>query len=213
MEFSMKRAVTKIVVICTLTLSGCTYNAVPDIAPAVYVPSTVGARLPGKFFLVVESDEMNKNAEVGDLNCSANRYAVNAKEVFEQSVIQTIEKVVEQVEFLASPASKEAMIAKKARGQITVRAEEFVPQLLWDPGVFNSAIESVVDVSARISVDGAEGVLFSSTIDATRQAKAASSFCSEGAKVAGEASSLAIQELMERLAEELGNSATLRQAM
>ena len=197
---------------CSLFLVSCAaQDAVPVVSPAVVVPSSMASKLPGKYYLTVETEGLVTVARVGDVNCAAYVFPIDAAGPFEESAFQTLQQVVEQVELRDTAVTPDVLQRESATAQIVLSVEKFEPSILFIPGWVRGKPETKIYLSASVKAEGVSGTLLDTALEATRQARRAEEGgCSVGSDVLAQATANTIREVMERLAETVGNSPSMR---
>lgn len=203
-----------ILVTATLVLTGCSYKVAPQVSPAVNTYSSYDDKVPGKFYLVLDSSLRNIQREVtpGSDLCSAHSFPVNVGTALSLSVNDTVRSVVAEVVEIPSMPDQQYFKKNGGNGVILVRLKRFEPRLRFIQGFWsNSAIvnsDLVVEVTAK-APDGK--TVLNTTAGSTRTTDgAAGSFCSNGDDLLSQNLFDATREAMERLAERLSNSHKLR---
>lgn len=196
-----------------LFLGGCSYQASAPVSPAYDVYSNYPDKIPGRFALHVDADDLNGEARVRGLSCSAHTYTVEGESAFVQSTLRTIENLVRSVQLVDDPLDRANMLAGGYDGMVMVNVEDFDASVQVIPGFWTSTMEADVDLAAGVTVDGTDGRLMGTTVSASEDAESASGgSCGIGAEAASEATGAAIEELMGRLGERLTNSQRVRDA-
>lgn len=203
-----------ILAIAILTLTGCSYKVSPHASPAVNTYSSYDDKVPGKFYLVLDSSLRNVQREVAPSSdlCSAHSFPVDVGSALSQSVNDTVRSVIAEVIEIPSMPDQQYFRQNGGTGVILVRLKRFEPRLRFIPGFWsNSAIvntDLVVEVTAK-APDGK--TVLNTTAGSTRTTDgAAGSFCSNGDDLLSQNLFDATREAMERLAERLSNSHKLR---
>ena len=94
---------------------------------------------------------------------------------------------------------------------IVIRGEEVDVELKVNPGFWSSDADAEVEIALSIVVTGTEGRLFGTTVSEDGDGEAPlGSFCSGGALALGEATTDAMENVLERMAERLSNASRLR---
>lgn len=195
-----------------LVTAACSYPVTVAPAPALDVYASYTEKLPGKYALLVEATSLSRTIAATGQACSAHNYPANANEAFKVSAVKTIEGLVETIEVVSTPMSRETMGQKGYRGLIIVKADDYSARLMFVPDFWSATATASADVSGSIVIDGPNGRLFGTSSSSTRTVDQQTGSCGAGAQIIGQATSMAIKELFERLGERLANEPKLRTA-
>lgn len=202
-----------LVILACCALSACTYQSSASVSPSYDVYSNYADKLPGHYALYVDAEEMSGKFNAQGRICSAHAYTQDARAAFKQSAVKTFQNLVENVEQVDQPLTQSDLLARNLDGQILIEVEEMNVRIKAIPGFWSGEMEADVELAAGLIVDGQEGRLLGTTVDADEDATTdAGSYCSGGADALSLATSEAIEELLQRLGERLTNSTRLREA-
>lgn len=194
-------------------ISGCSYTAPTDINPATNIYSNYSDKVPGRFALYVDADEMAGDYKVSGYACSAHTYPVDARNAFIGSVQSTMENIVEEVEIVSRPMDGATILSRELDGMILVEAQDLDIDLTVIPGFWSASMEADAEVTVSLVVDGPSGRLMGTHVEGDDDYKAESGGACEGGAIAiGKAVEEAIKEALERLGEKLSNSPRVRNA-
>ncbi|MCB9948226.1 MAG: hypothetical protein H6842_10410 [Rhodospirillaceae bacterium] len=195
-----------------LAAAACSYDAHIPSRPATDIYSSYAAPIPGKFALFVDGDEMRRTINPSGSRCSAHDYPVDGRSAFRTAVLGTIERVVESVEVVDSPLTRDELAAHGIAGMIRVEAEEMDAYLVVVGGSWWSDFEVELWIEASLVVEGREGRVFGTTVRVDQDGTApGGGACGGGAEAISQAASRAMEELLEKLAERLSNSTEVRE--
>ena len=198
-------------VVMGLGLAGCAYNAPVPITPNLQVYSSYGEPLSGKFALFVDGAALSQTVKPLGLNCSAHKFPVDLRDAFRQSVIKTVEQLVEEVVVVDTPLSGDQLTAEGYRGMILVRGESLNARLNVVSGFWSSTADSTVELSASLTEhDPAERVFGTTGMGQGNAQADAGGMCEGGATAIGMATEKAVRQLLGQLGERLSGSARLR---
>jgi hypothetical protein len=193
-------------------VSACAYTVSAPVSAAYEVYSSYSEQVPGRYALLISSDSLSSIVRPSGVTCAAYTYPVDANEAFESSIVGTFEQLFEDVEVVDIAVPREKLAERGFDGQIVVRSNDFRPRIRFVPGFFSATAVASVDISANISIDGAQDRLFGTSVGANRSAEGESgTFCGNGSEVLGEATGQSMRELMERMGERIANAPKLRQ--
>jgi hypothetical protein len=194
-----------------LTLGACAYNAPVAISPNLNVYSSYGDKLPGSYLLYVESSGLVQRVKPTGLSCAAHSFPLDVQSAFTSSVVKTMEQLVESVEVVSSPVATAELGRTGKAGMIIIRAENLRARIQFIPGFFSATADANVELSASLSVDGPGGRLLGTTAagDGANQGGSGGA-CEGGATVLGQATEVALKELLGQLGERFSNSPRLR---
>ncbi|KAB2710053.1 hypothetical protein F9K80_10660 [Brucella intermedia] len=192
-------------------VGGCQYKAEPVSVAAYNVYSSYDGKLPGKYLLYVESAKLDKPIKPSDYNCAAHTFPLALSNSFSGSVRKTFQNLVSELEVVNQPVDRDGLRARGAKGMIIVRGEDVDGRLRLVPGLWTAGMETSVEISASITVDGPSGRLLGTTVSGNGNAQADAGFaCEGGAKSLAESAEKAMKETLGRLGESLVNSERVR---
>ncbi|WP_290547042.1 hypothetical protein [Aestuariivirga sp.] len=200
------------IMMLSVLLAGCTYNAEVREAPAYNVVSSFGTEVPGKWLLYVDASPLAKPVKPAGYACSAHKFPIEMSGPFETSVRQTIDNVVEQVEIVRGPMSRQQVTAAGARGLIVVRGEELRPRLEVQPGFWSANMSASATLVASVTVDSVKaGRVLGATVEGQGSAdQEAGMACEGGAKSLASAAGVALKDSMRKIGEAISNSERMR---
>ncbi len=191
--------------------AGCQYNAKPMPVATYNIYSSYGDKLPGKYLLFVDGSSLSKPIKPSDLNCAAHTYPLDMGPSFGSSVRQTLSNLVNEMEVVSAPVDRAELKARGARGIIIVRGENLDGRLRVVPGFWSAGIETEVELSASIVVDGPSGRLLGSTVSGSGRGQSdAGMMCEGGSKSMTDSAEAALKQVLGRLGEALVNSDRVR---
>lgn len=192
-------------------LSGCAYNAPVTVSPNLNVYSSYGNRLPGTYALFIDAEAFSQKVHPTGINCAAHNFPLDMQDTFRQSVVSTLQQLVEEVDVVPTPLTADELARTGKRGQIIVRADSMTARIQFIPGFWSATAESDVDLSANLSVDGPGGRLLGTTAEGEGTAQGeAGGLCGGGADVIAQAAEKATKHLLGELGERLSNSPRIR---
>lgn len=191
--------------------AGCTYQSTAPISAAYDVYSNYSETIPGRFALYVDAEKANEVFKVDGFACSAHKYEINAEQAFRVSTLNTFTNLVEEIQIVSVPLTREDMATMEYTGLIHVVLEDMDASLKVIPGFWSAEMEADVEFTASLKVDATEGRVLGTTVEADEDEKAdAGGACEGGAEAVSRASASAMKELMQRLGERLANSQRVR---
>lgn len=192
-------------------LGGCAYNAPVAVTPNLNVYSSYGEKLPGSYALYVDGEAFSQTVRPTGYNCSAHNFPVDMRDSFRQSVVKTMQQLVDEVEVVQNPISADGLVRSGKRGQIIVRADGMTARVQFIPGFWSATSVSSVELTANMSVDGPNGRVLGTTAEGTGTAQGeAGLMCGGGADVVAQAVEKATKQLLGQLGERLSNSPRMR---
>ena len=198
-----------------LALTSCSHAVVVRPAPS-YEAFAFEAPLPASAAVFVDSEQLYRDIPVlphpsGDgEHCTGSHYPLDAREALVVSVLETMERLVRDVEATSSPLDREAMEAGGFDSVIVVRVDTFNVGLTSGALLhFEAGAEVILSVSA-FTHDGLQvrEVVFGNGIQNRRGLR-----CGTGAEVLGHAVEIAIENAMTELGELIANSPELRASL
>ena len=200
-----------VVFVAAAFLGGCAYKTSAPVSPSYNVYSNYEDKVPGRFALYVNASSMRGEFKVDGLACSAHTYPMDASSAFKTSTLRTLANLVEDIEVVPTPLSRDRLKSGEYDGQIIVELEDMDVRLRMIPGFWTSEMEADVELTASIRVDGREGRVLGTTVSSDEHAKAeAGGACEGGANAISDATSDALEELMQKLGERFANSERVR---
>ncbi|MGV1949670.1 hypothetical protein ACQZ44_02500 [Agrobacterium vitis] len=194
-----------------MTLYGCQHEAKPLSVASYNVYSSYSDKLSGRYLLYVDGSKLNKDIKPSDINCAAWNYPLKLSDGFSGSVVKTFGNLIGELEQVNEMPTADQVHSKGAKGIIIVRGEDLSGRLRVVPGFFQAGMETSVEVSASIVVDGPKGRLLGTTVSGHGDAQTgAGAFCEGGANSLVQAAEGAMKEVVGRLGEALVNSERVR---
>jgi len=194
-----------------VAISGCAYRANTKVSPALDIYSNYDNKIPGRFALYVDADDLKSDVKMTGYNCAAYSYPVDASATFTSSVKKTFENLVDEIDIVQSPLDRTQISSGGYRGLIMVKAEDLAVDLRVIPGFFSAEIEADATIIARLTVEGDSGRIMGTSVEGDKTYRTDAGFaCDGGATAVGRAVNKAMKETLERLGERLSNSVRLR---
>jgi hypothetical protein len=172
--------------LAAVMLSACSYNAAVGVSPNLNVYSSYTDKLPGTYLLYVEGDAFSRVVKPTGLNCSAHSFPLDFRDAFKQSVIQTMQQLVENVQVVDQPVPASDLARRGAKGMIVIRGESLNPRLMFIEGFWSSTPDATVEISSSLTVDAQAGRLLGTTASGQGNSQTSGS-CGDGARALGTA--------------------------
>ncbi len=199
--------------VTALALAGCAYNVTPTTAPAVNIYSSYERKIPGKWAVVLDESvrTIHRDVKPATYICSAHSYPIDVGGALSSSLRRTFEQVADDTFTRDSISSPQAMKAEGVTGSIFVELDEFQPRLSCQQGFWGGTCTSTVDISLGTTIRNSYGqILLSTSAGSTRSADgSAGPGCGDAGNAMAEATSRAMKDSLERLAERMANSTAL----
>jgi hypothetical protein len=213
---STRSVARALAIVAALGVAACSYNAVPLASGGTNFYTTADDKISGKFLFAVDATSLTKmrveDASKGYI-CGAHKVPVDAEAPFRSSVQQTMPLVFEESEMVAVSPGTESMRRDGVAGFVLVKVDGFQASVGYAKKFFGVDANAMVDLNVGISVVTPEGKILSSSVNATRsKITDGGFFCEGGSDAMAQATSLAIREAMERVAEKLSGSQKVRDA-
>jgi hypothetical protein len=205
MKFQVAIAISAAAVL----LGGCSFNAAVGASPNLNVYSSYADKLPGTYLLYIDADMFDRVVKPTGINCAAHSYPLDFRDAFKQSVVQTMQQLVENVQVVDQPVAAADLTKRGARGMVVVRGEGLNPRLMFVEGFWSSTPDASVEISSSMTVDEASGRLLGTTASGQGTAQTHGG-CGDGAAALGSATEAALKQLMGQLGERMSNSPRLR---
>lgn len=199
------------IAIMACALSGCAYQAEPLGVASLDVVTSYSTKLPGKYLLYVEASPMDSTIRPSGVVCSAHSFPIKAADAFATSARKTIENLVESVETVGEPIPLDQIRKLGSRGLIVIRAENLDGEIRAMPGFWQATLNTEVQITASVTVDGPQGRLFGTTVDGRGKGEAEAGFACGGGAISMRASTeKAMKETLRRIGEGIANSERVR---
>lgn len=199
-------------ILCLLLTAACSYQVDVAPAPALNVYTSNTQKITGKFALYVDAGQLNQSITTTGYICGGMSYPVQAADVFKDSTAQTLRGLVEGLDIVDAPLTKDQLAARSYRGLITVRVDHFDALTGFAQNEFTAATAiGTANLTVGMLVDGPTDRLFGTSVSADRRADRPSESCGTGADVISAALTEAIENVQEQLAEHLSEAPKLRQ--
>ncbi|EME67704.1 hypothetical protein H261_22163 [Paramagnetospirillum caucaseum] len=210
----IKRILSAVFVLASL--SACSYNAVPMTAVGGNFYTTNEEKIPGRFVFAVDDTSLTKmrveDASKGYV-CAAHKIPVDAEASLKTSIQQTLPLVFEEIELVSTAPSMESMRRDGVAGFVLMKVDHFQPTVSYSQKFFGADANASVELNVGVIVTGVEGKLLATSVNANRsKITDGGMFCEGGADAMGQATSLAIREVLERTAERISGSQKVREA-
>ena len=205
----MKKALP---LIGALFVAACTYQTPVSFAPGFTVGDLpappIERRIEGRYVLVVGGIEnLSRNIRGRGLSCSAHSFRVDIGAITRDSVSQRLGQVFEDLRIAPAAPTREEMREQNVDGVVTVRVDRFAPWLS-----FSNGTTALTNLDLSLTVDGASGPLFATSVSTARRGEAdAGASCQGAAEAVARSVEFAIQDVLTRLVDQLVES-ELRQA-
>lgn len=196
-----------------ITAGGCAYNVQPASTKAVNIYSSYENKIPGKWILVMDPSvrQVSRDVKPSTYICSAHHYPVNFGDSLAVSLRQTFQALVEDVEERPSLPSNEELTKIGARGAAVVRVDEFSPRLTCSMGFWSGTCTATVDLTVGLHAKRLDGKALATAVTGSKTHDGDSGgACGGGSEILSEASTRAMRDMLERLAERVANAGNLR---
>ena len=194
-----------------LSAVSCVHAVTIRPAPS-YDAYAFEAMLPLGAALHVDGERLFQEARIAGPEegfCEGNRYPVDSRDAFRESVIATLERLVEHVEPTPEPLDREAMEARGLDAVFLVRADSFAMGL--DGGLFRDA-EAIAELTLVVSAYTRDGLQLRETVYGSAVQQGGATSCGTLADILAVAVESAIESSMTELGELLVNAPALRSA-
>ncbi len=196
--------------LAVLTAASCTYRVAVRAAPS-HQAYAFEDRLPARAGIFVDGDQLWRNAGMiaRDNRCADSNYPIDARDALEQSILGTLEPLIEEVRLSESRIAREDMDRLGIDTVIAVRAEVF-DVTLTGGGLFR--MEAAAALSLAVSVFTEDGLLFREVVMGNAVQAGSGMSCGAGAKLLSAAAEIAIENSMTDLGELIVNAPGLRKS-
>lgn len=197
---------TYILAALILLTGACTHQVTPAPVASSPVYSTFENKVPGRYALVVEAEQMQRVVEAEGFSCHSQTYPIDSREAFKSSALAALQQAVEQVELVEGPPGP------GFDGTITVRVDDYSVQLLTVSGFWVAQLAADADITAGLTVEraGQRVVARSFTVSKDRS-NSAGIGCPGGAQAVAGATGAAVGAVLQQIAEEVARAPELRQ--
>ncbi len=206
----MKRALP---LIGALVVAACTYQTPVSFAPGFKVGELpaqgIEQRIGGRYVLVVGGiEKLSRKIRGRGLSCSSYSFRVDIGAITRDSVRQILGQVFEDLRIAQTAPTRKEMREQNVDGVITVRVDRFAPWLS-----FSNGTAALTNLDLSLTVEGANGPLFATSVTTVRRGEAdADASCQGAAAAVARSVEFAIQDALTRLVDQLVASEELRQA-
>jgi hypothetical protein len=198
------------VAIAAAGLGACSYPVETSPAQSVPVITAYTDKVPGKWVLVVDAGKASATLEAAGTRCSQSDFPLDLSKPFAQTAEATFRTVAEDVRLSDHALSNSELASGDYAGVIVVRVADMRASVKTD-GVVEARATAKTEIDGTILVTkGGERMVDarqSGSGDAERDAHID---CSGAGEAASAASDTAIQEVVEKLAEQFANSHAIR---
>ncbi len=183
-----------------MLLGGCAvgYDVDAPVEPAAAAASPAGAKLAGRYLLVIRAEPLSGAVAPSAYHCNADYLTLDAAPAFRQSVEGQIRQLVASVDLGPAPLSTAELRAQGFDGQIVVDALpldlglDFERRFWFERRHFiefwHAASTAEIDVAARISLQDRSGAMWQTRVAAERTWRNGDGFefaCDNGAEALG----------------------------
>ncbi len=196
--------------IALLGLAGCSYQIDPQSpqAPAPFM--AYADRVPGKWLLLVDASAVTAKPAIAEPRCDRFDYSMDFSKTFTQMAASTFEKVADDIRIPDHPLSHAEVASGGYTGVIALHVSAFHPKMKVE-GMLDATADADAEIAGTIVVtkDGRR------LVDASETGKGAGArdaglLCGGGADAMSDASNVALQDLIRKLAERFANSHDIR---
>ena len=195
----------------SIPLASCAHKEEPISSGSYDVVTSYSKRLPGKYLLYIDATTLNTTIRPRSVECAAHSFPIEGENGFSGSIRATLANVVETVEVVGEPIPADRLSARGARGLIVVRSENADGRIKIEPNFWGAAITSEIHIVATVTVDGAGGRLFGTTVEGIGRGDApVGIMCSGGGISLQESTEKAIKDVVRKIGEGVANSDRVR---
>jgi hypothetical protein len=198
------------VAIAAAGLAACSYPVEPPPAQAIPVITAYTNKVPGKWVLIVDAAKASTTLESAGTRCSQSDFPLDLSKFFAQTADATFRTVADDIHLSDHALSKSELASGGYSGVIVLSVVDMRASVKTE-GVVEASATAKTEIDGRILVvkDGERMVESqqSGSGDADRDAHID---CSGAGEAAAAASDTAVQQLMEKLAEQFANSHAIR---
>ena len=133
--------------------TGCAYQVPTTIKPSYSVYTAYDQKLPARAAVYVDASKANERVKVSGLACSAHTFPVAAESEMETAVVRTLSNLLEGVEKVDRPLSRDQLAPRGLDAMIMVKVEDMDIDLKVIPGFWTADIESEADLAIGVKVD------------------------------------------------------------
>lgn len=196
-----------------LLVSACASNATMQVAPAINTYAVNEDEIPGRWAVVVNTDNIPETYESGEFTCSGWTYNVDAEAPFEESVLSTLDSVFEEVTPADRGVRPEAAQQRGLSGTVIVNVDRLMGDLSWRQGFWSARAVGQATIRMGLEVRDADGERIAGFSEgAQRSSNDTAGGCDAGSQALAEAISSTTQDLMEEVAERLLDNESIRAA-
>jgi hypothetical protein len=194
-----------------LFLTGCTYRAQTMSSPQLDVYSNYTQKVPGRWAILVDTDNLTKEVHSQDYTCSLHVYPLDIRSSFRESAVSTFQNLVQNIEVLNRPVPVQDLVKQGYAGLIYVRGEDVRTHLTFDPGFWSVKADSRVEIDVGLIVDGANGRLVGTRASGKGDAVTdAGYFCGKTTASLAQSSQAAVKDVLGVLGERFTNAPQIR---
>lgn len=194
--------------------TGCAYQVPTKVKPSYSVYTAYDEKLPGRAAVYVDASEARQRVKVSGFSCSAHNFPVDATSEIETAVVRTIGNLMEGVEKVDRPLTRDQLASYGVDAMIIVKVEDMDIDLVVVPGFWQSEMESEADLALGVKVDTRSGRKVGAMVSGNGEERAgAGGACEGGAVAISKALEEALSDAFAELGEEIANSDRLRSAM
>lgn len=201
------------VALLSVATAGCAYNVQPSATKAVNIYSSYENKIPGKWILVLDPSikDVSRDVKPATYICSAHHYPVQFGESLAVSLKSTFMALVDEIEERATLPSTDELAKLGAAGSAVVRLDDFSPRLTCSMGFWSGSCTATAELTVGLNARRVDGKAFATAVTGSKTADGDSGpYCGAASAVLADASTKAMRDMLERLAERIANAANLR---
>jgi len=211
----LKQSTSLVSLTMALSLAaGCAYQVPTKVKPSYSVYTAYDEKLPGRAAVYVDASEARQTVKVSGFSCSAHNFPVDAESEIETAVVKTIGNLMEGVEKVDRPLTRDQLASYGVDAMVVVKVEDMDVDLIVIPGFWSAEMESEADLALGVKVDTKSGRKVGAMVSGIGEERAgAGSACEGGAIAISKALEEALSDVFAELGEAIANSDRLRSAM
>ena len=199
-------------VLAIMLLGACSHQVNTSVKPALNVYSSYSDKIPETYALMIDASELSGDFKVTGVVCSMHTYPMNLSSSFEQSVVQTLKQVIDNVVIVGAPLTREQLSASKMDGIIRIIGDGVDVDLIAIPGFWTAQMEAEVSIQASLIVDGlADRLLGATVLGDGEERRDIGNACGGGADAMSAAAEDALEDVSRAIGERISNAPKIRE--
>lgn len=202
------------VIALAIFFAGCSHQVAAPTASTIEVHSSYDETIPGNWSVTVDESSTTFERDISPQSyaCSAHSFMFSPGDSIKISAVDALKKTFENTTINKSTPDIEQMKRENLSGYAVIDLEGFNPRINCTQGFWSVKCNVDVDLEFGVEVRGREGKLLDKSVGSRKSVDGDSgAFCGSISELIGEAYRQALSDSLEKMVEEISNSARIRE--